>query len=274
MVFSVSDQREDVLLVLHREQRQAPGRILVRDHDFLVRGRGAGGQSQIAARVLHIDPHALFRRALVSQVGQPIPDRAVAAGTAHHQIRRDIAAGDPHTGDPVPGRVGEQVLRGGVVDQPDTGQRADALSYPPLEKRSTGLQQRIPGIGLPQRMSGDGHPHLGQRAAFDRAVGDQLRGEPREQFLEDLPPAGQQRVDMSALGDSPPVSRGGQIVAFDHHDLGEALTEHPGGQQAAHTGAQHHGPPALRRSSCRISGHFRLRHRCPAVSVPRGKPQY
>jgi hypothetical protein len=51
-------------------------------------------------------------------------------------------------------------------------------------------------------------------------VGDQVRAEPGEQLLQGLLAACQQRVDVAAVGDAPPVAaRLGELVAVQHRHL-------------------------------------------------------
>ena len=65
---------------------------------------------------------------------------------------------------------------------------------------------------------------VGQHVAGRRPVGDQFRGEPREQLLQDLLPARRQRMDVAAVGDAAPVRRClGQLVAVDHRHLPVAV---------------------------------------------------
>ncbi len=246
MVVPVPDEGQDVHPVLDREQRQPPRGLLIRDDDLLVTADRPVRQPHVPARVHHVDPDTLFVGSAVPEPGEPVIGRPVPSEAADHEIGgklswRRVLGFDQHTGDPRTCRVNGQAHRRTALDDSHIRQIAHPIAHPPLQERTTGLEQRIPVVGSTQGVPGDRHPHLGQRAAVHRAVGEQFLGDAGEQFLEDPLTPRQQRVHMPTLRDTAPVSPDRQIVALDERDPGETVAEHACRQQARHTRAEHHG---------------------------------
>ena len=111
-----------------------------------------------------------------------------------------------------------------------------------LQEWSAGAQEHQSGVRLPKPVAAEVEARVGQQVPGRRPVGDQFRGEPGEQFLQDLLPARRQRMEVAAVGDAAPVRRClGQLVPVDHRHLPVAVGEHSGGEQPRHARADHHG---------------------------------
>ncbi len=127
------------------------------------------------------------------------------------------------------------------VQEPHVGQGPHPGSHVSFQERSAGAQQHQTGARLPKPVAAEVEARVGQHVPGRCPVGDQLRGEPREQLLQDLLPARRQRMDVAAVGDAAPVRRClGQLVPVDHRHLPVALGEHSSGEQSRHAGAEHH----------------------------------
>jgi hypothetical protein len=110
-----------------------------------------------------------------------------------------------------------------------------------LQHRAAGAQGDQPAGRLLEPVAVQVPAAVGHRVPDRDPTGDQLGGEPREQLLQGLLAACQQRVDVAALRDTPPVGAGGgELVAVEHRHLPVGVGEHPGGQQPRHARPQHH----------------------------------
>jgi hypothetical protein len=100
-----------------------------------------------------------------------------------------------------------------------------------LKDRSAGAQQDQSGVGLPQPVAAEVQARVGQHVPGRHPLGDQRRRESREQFLQGLLPAGQQRMEVVSLGHPTPLGAPlGQLVSVDHRHLREGVGEDSGGQ--------------------------------------------
>ena len=89
-------------------------------------------------------------------------------------------------------------------------------------------------------MSVQADPQVGERVTDRDTVRRQLFGQAGQQLLDGLLPAGQQPVNVLALGDaSTRLGAIGQSVALDDDDGGEPFRQHAGCEQPSHTSAEY-----------------------------------
>ena len=88
-------------------------------------------------------------------------------------------------------------------------------------------------------MAVEAEPQVGQRVTDRHPGRRQVLGQARQQLLERLLAAGQQPVDVPALRNAAPrLGSIRQSVALDHDDGGEALGQHPSGEQSGDAAAE------------------------------------
>ena len=244
----IPGQGQDPAVVFLGEQGQGgrPGGLGA-DQDQLGLAQRAGGQPQVTAGVLDVDPDLLLGRRVVAHLRQPRWSPPAAAGRISDQVGCYFffpAAGRPHpdAGDPVPGRRGDQPGHRAPVRDRDVVQGPDPAADLAFEIWPAGQVARVAAVTVQaQQMTPDREqqlPGTGEhRHPSDRQVGQQSR----EQLLQDLRAARQQHVRMPALRNPLPVCRAlRQQVAVDNRHPLVGIRQHPGRQQPAHAGPKDH----------------------------------
>ena len=203
-------------------------------------------QPQMPAGVLDIHRELFLSWRIVADLVEPDRGTAAPAGRVDDEIGGEdlaTARGRQHagTGDPVPGRRGDQARHVATIPDRDVAQGADPVAdlafqvRPALRVRwlagFTLLAQQVAPKDETERPRSTHH-----RDTIRRQVGEQ----PREQFVEDLRPARQQPMGVPSLGHPLTVQPGlRQRVPFDDRHPPVRISQHTGGEQAAHTGTQH-----------------------------------
>ncbi|MFD0592049.1 hypothetical protein ACFQZ4_05345 [Catellatospora coxensis] len=145
----------------------------------------------------------------------------------------------PRPGDAPAG--GDEADDVGALEIGDVGQGADPGAQAGLQQRAAGGDAHQPGLGFLDHLSVEVPAEAGAEVAGGDALGDQRGGESGEQLLQDLLPAGQQRVDVVTLRHGVPRVRAvGEQVAVDDGDGVVGVGEHAGRQGAGDAAAEHH----------------------------------
>ena len=244
----VPGQGQDPALALlgRQEQDGRPGRLGT-DHDQLGPAERPGAQPQVPAGVHEVDPDLLFGRRAVPDLAQPCRCPRAAAGgvddeAGGEQLLRAAAGGpDPRAGDPVAGRCRGQAGHLALVHDRDVGQGPDsapdlALQERPARHVARGVRRAV----LAQQVTAEREPQLPEIAHHRHPRRRQASQEPREQVVEDLRAAGQQRVRVPALRH--PLAMHPclwQHVTFDDRHPLVRIRQHLCRKQPAHARPQH-----------------------------------
>ncbi len=233
-----------------------------------VLGHGVRGESQQLTGILELDDQLVLP-------GAPIPESlekercaGAAAGRVDDQIggqRRLAVGGAIHhlrPGDAATircGRQGEHVV---AFEEHHVVDRLHAATHIPFED-GPARKQDLRRIRCRARthclMRAHRHPQLGQVAVVPAADagGLEVLHKPGEEFVENSRALCEGGVDQPPLRDASPVDRiARQDVPLDHRHPAVEVGQHAGGQQAAHTRAEHycmttalvHGAPLTRRN--------------------------
>ena len=254
--------RQDPPVLLLGEQHEAGGPVrLGTDGDEPLAGQGARAQAQVSGGILHVDRELLLRRLVVADRRQPAgarPPRPVASRTR--------SASRVSSAPSAPRRIRTPVTRSraAVATSPTTSHRSTTSTVGSARTRGA---RDLPGrAGWPGRwwpMSGwpwrrsrwppRGEANLSKVPDHRCAAAVEVVEQPREQFVEDLRPPGQQQVGVPTLGDALPilaVSGSGSRSTTVTRPYASAST-----RAASSPASSPRGPPRGHRSSAsRTSG--------------------